>query len=676
MKKASFVLIFALILCILTCLVACGSSDYDVTELGFTVVYDENSELDVIMKNKLITYVEASTGDKLAESSNQSESFEYELRLTGATERSDVSELSSKLAANCSEYISGYAIRSGENCITVAVGSPEAASVAVDRILEFIKDGRLLVPKNLDETVYFDLSVYNSTKELVTFTESELQNFTTLASISVFGNALADFSQDKLEYDLPVNAIVGLPSEDDITAVTYLPSMTYSVKISGRTAYLNVKSPNGNSFKEYVIKMISDSEYTVGAEIVNKNGAKGVLTLISDDGDQRTSDFFYTEVAPAYNSFKITIALPTKKVATLSKTADGKAWLINEDGKYALTVLSNNYSSAIKDSPFKGGAYKTMVDFWKKITDSGQIEIASHSHTHSAWGLTDEYNAPYPAGNVIKELRASAQILRDLIGQDTPFILRPGGHTDLTSSYFYSLVESDDTFIGMRGSNGAPPFVGATSASGAKLNTIEKFQDATGRLRIATILVRGYEAAFDSTGKAFVTTSTSTNAECIAAGVSAWEQYVDYAIQYGSWASLGFHSVVADNVQGSGYQVYDSQVKALMDYVEPLVESGDLWLPSFAEAAKYYFEWSSATLEAKAYGDSCIKVKLTDEEEDERFDEKLTVKVSVPAEWTSCNAELAGVSEPLTVKTDDNGGKYVYVNILPGSGIVTLTPAS
>jgi len=428
------------------------------------------------------------------------------------------------------------------------------------------------------------------------------------------------------------------------------------------------------------IKALAEKPVDAEAEIVNKNGAKGVLTLISDDGDPRTSDFFYTVVAPKYDAFKVTVALPTYKVAGLNTTADGKAYLMDDNGNYVLTVKNNGYNSAIAGSPFTSSACPTTVDFWKKVTDNGQIELASHSHTHAAWGLTDEitYNEDgsikYPAGNVIKELRASAQILRDLIGQDTPFILRPGGHTDLTSDYFYSLVESDDTFIGMRGSNGAAPFLGATSVNGAKLNTPEKFQDAAARLRIATILVRGFEAAYDETGKAFVTTSTSTGAECIAAGVSAWTQYVDYAIQYGSWASLGFHSVVADNVQGSGYQVYDSQVLALMDYVQPLVESGDLWLPGFDEAAKYYFEWSSAELKATAYGDSRIDVTLTDGEEDERFDEALTVKVTVPAEWTSCTADHGSSTETLTVRTAEDGAKFVYVNIVPGSGTVVLTP--
>ena len=187
--------------------------------------------------------------------------------------------------------------------------------------------------------------------------------------------------------------------------------------------------------------------------------------------------------------------------------------------------------------------------------------------------------------------------------------------------------------------------------------------------------MRSYEAAYDETGKAFVTDADSSKEEVLAAGVSAWEQYVNYAMQYGSWASIGFHSIVSDDVTATGYNVYDSQVLALMEYVEPFVESGDLWLASFQEAAKYYFEWSSAKLTATQYGDSRIDVTLESGETDERYDEALTVKVTVPAAWSSVRAESASGFADLTVHTEDEGS-FVYVNIVPGSGTVILTSAN
>ena len=426
-----------------------------------------------------------------------------------------------------------------------------------------------------------------------------------------------------------------------------------------------------------------NSKVTVSAVIVNKNGAKGVLTFTSDDGDQRTADFFYTKVSPKYNWFKVTIALPTDTVATVGKTSDGKNYAMNSSGGYSMKeFLSNNYTP-MSGSVLSKTTYPKMTDFWKKVTDTGAIEIASHSHTHGPWPDTDNLvyqnnstTVLWPKGTPTMELRASAQIIRNALKQETPFIMRPGGNfmTTEVSTYFKSLFATDTTYLGMRSSNGAPPFKGATTTSDAKLNTVKKFTTQEGRLTIATILVRGYEAGYDSTGKAFATNKDSTKQEVLNAGISAWEQYVDYAMEYGQWASLGFHSVVADSKTASGYEVYDSQVMALMEYVEPYVESGDLWVAHFSDAAKYYFEWSSASVSAECYNNEYISVTLTDKESDSRFDEALTVKVEVPSEWKTANLTTDGKTTALTIHTDDDGSHFVYANIVPSSNISTIKP--
>jgi hypothetical protein len=66
-----------------------------------------------------------------------------------------------------------------------------------------------------------------------------------------------------------------------------------------------------------------------------------------------------------------------------------------------------------------------------------------------------------------------------------------------------------------------------------------------------------------------------------------------------------------------------------------------------------------------------IKVTLTDEEDNSIFDEPLTVKISVPATWTS--AQLNG--ETLTVHKDASGNRFVYANIVPDSGVQYITAA-
>ena len=63
-----------------------------------------------------------------------------------------------------------------------------------------------------------------------------------------------------------------------------------------------------------------------------------------------------------------------------------------------------------------------------------------------------------------------------------------------------------------------------------------------------------------------------------------------------------------------------------------------------------------------------VKVTLTDKENNDVFTEALTVKVSVPATWTSAKYG----SEILRIHRNIDGSAYVYVNIVPDSGVVTV----
>ena len=123
---------------------------------------------------------------------------------------------------------------------------------------------------------------------------------------------------------------------------------------------------------------------------------------------------------------------------------------------------------------------------------------------------------------------------------------------------------------------------------------------------------------------------------------------------------------------GFDFNPDNRKMKALLDYVQPLVESGELWLPdSFTEAAKYYFEWSSASLDAKACSEDCIELSLT-AGEDEHLGERLTVEVSLPDAWEAAELTSYGRCERLTPRLAADGSRFVYVNILPGKEISVL----
>ena len=678
MKKCKMLLAGVVLLCSLLLLVSCFLDTNDLSH-GYTVVYNDNSESDSRIKDMLEKRF-SEIGADVDFSSDKSKSFDNEIVLGDADFKTAAKRVRNEISKNISDHIAAYSIRRLGSHVVIVATAPEAEALAVDDLFSLAEEGRLVVPKDYKKTVYFDLREYKASGEIVSYGDS-ISTVTDIAEIRLSDDTVITTEKGKTEYVVPSDAIAPLPAEEDISVALYHPNMTYEVSYNGRTINVKVSSIDGSASREYKVALSVDAEYSVSSEIVNKDGAKGVLTLLSDDGDQRTADFFYSVVIPKYDSFRLSVAMPTRELANLVRTTDGKAWLKDDNGNYVLEFYNNFYTSTIQDSIFSDRTkYATKIDFWKEIVSTGHIDVLSHSHTHSAWGTSDDItydangNIKYPAGNVIKELHASAQILNHYLGQETSFICRPGGHADLTSDYFFNLVADDNTFLGMRTSNGAPPLVGD---SDNKLNSPEDFTTEYGRMRIATILAKGHEAALTADGKAFATKDGDSVENCIKAGVSAWTNYIDLAMEHGQWASIGFHQVYPDTGRvASGYSVFDSQIIQLMDYVQPLVESGDLWLATFTEAAKYYFEWSSAEVSATAYGTDRVEVTLTDREEDSRFDEALTVKVSVPADWTNAELDSYGVKSALEIHTAEDGTHFVYANIIPGDGVSVIRSAN
>ena len=656
-----------------------GSDNGDSLNLtgGYTIAYSRASDSDVRME-AMIKDGFADFGGKVDSNPNKLKSFDKEIILGGVDSKEETKALVKSLKADTNDMLGAYVVRAIGKKVFVYASCPEAEKLAVNALFSYVADGQLVIPKNLDLTVYFNLYEYKNSGELIAVS-SGLEDVAEPAFIKIDGMPI-QLQYGVYEYILSASPTDAFPTEDEIEVTLYSDEMSYDVSYSDKSVVITINSKNGENSKEYRFTYGFEDEYTVSSTIVNKNGASGVLSMISDDGDQRTSDFFYTVVAPRYSSFKISIAAITNNIASLKTDATGKTWLKDSDGNYVLEIVPNTYTSSINGSVFAGSAtHPTKVDFWKQIVSGGQIELISHTHTHAACGTTDEQNGNYPAGNVIKEIHASAQILRNLLGQDSPFIARAGGafwpNNEEFRSYFYNLVSSDPTFVGMRTSNGDPPLPGA---SGTKLNKPEMFTDPFNRLNIGCLLLKGNRASFNADGTNFAFPEGGKMQDVMAAGIGAWTNYIDLAIENGQWASIAFHSIydgTNTKIISDGYEVADAQVLALMDYVQPLVDSGKLWVGTFSEVAEYYFQWSTAEVSAKAYGDDRVEITLSDKEEDPRMDSALTVKVNVPGNWTKAELDTNGEKTILDVHIDEDGSCFVYANIVPDAeGVSVLTP--
>ena len=638
-----------------------GSDSGDSLNLskGYTIAYSRASESDVRME-AMIKNEFAKFGGKVDSNSNKLKSFDKEIILGGMDSKEETKALVKSFKAETNDMLGAYVVRAIGKKVFVYASCPEAEKLAVDALFSYVSDGKLLVPKDLDITVYFNLYEYKNNGNLLVVSNG-LSDVTEPAFIKIDGMPI-QLQYGVYEYIMSASPTDAFPREDEIEVLLFSDDMSYAVSYVENSVVVTFTSKDGTKTQDYKFTYGFDEEYVVSTVIVNKNGAKGVLSMISDDGDERTATFFREEIAPNYSAFKISIAIYTNKIAGLSMSADGSAWLMDEDGNYL-------YSNVIE----------SKVEFWQNILTCDQIELISHTHTHSGCGTTDEQNGNYPAGNVIKELRASAQILKEFFGQDSPFIARAGGafwpNNEAFREYFYNLVASDPSFVGMRTSNGDPPLPGASST---KLNSHERFANEKDRLEIAAILVKGNRTAFNADGTDFAFPNGGKTSDVLAAGIGAWENYINLAIENGQWASIAFHNVFDEtNVTSmvDGYSVADAQVIALMEYIQPLVDSGDLWVGTFSEVAEYYFQWSTAEVSAKAYGDDRVEITLTDREEDSRMDSALTVKVNVPGNWTKAELDTNGEKTILEVQVDDNGCSFVYANIVPDAeGVSVLTP--
>ena len=352
---------------------------------------------------------------------------------------------------------------------------------------------------------------------------------------------------------------------------------------------------------------------------------------------------------PDYDNLTLSFALIPKSLATLNTVYN------EETGKYEYVMNGEKYTYTEN---------KSTIEFWDNVLKAGdgRFEFISHTMTHSYWGTNDEggtfsyvsdgevKTVVLPVGSASAEIYASIQILNDLYGIDMKTLVEPGigvEKNDVTidgvtyesyHKYYLQLISKayeEGVLIGVRG-NG----FGDTAVSPDKVVTPEMLADVAERLDINALTARHTQ------------------------NVENWKKYIDYATDVGGWAVFCLHKIIADGTDDTNIHIFESQADELFRYTD----NENVWVATYTEATKYYTEWSTAEVSVEC-NDGVISVTLTDAENNEVYDEALTVKVTVPTGWTEC---IVG-DKTVEVMVDENGESFVYVNIVPDSGVVTIT---
>lgn len=393
-----------------------------------------------------------------------------------------------------------------------------------------------------------------------------------------------------------------------------------------------------------------DIDFSPSATVVNKNGAKGAVTYVVDDGDLNTAEYAAT-MLDKYKSLTFSFAVQSKHLATLKTQDDGNGgleYVMDENGNYEYTVNEDR------------------VEFWEGILELGRSEMINHTHTHSFWGTNDDggvfqyfktdgtlmTSAAMPKGSSTKELYAPKQIFKELLGQnvisfvDAGIGVRTGQSTvggvtlEGYKKYFNEILKSailSGEYIGSRGT------FQATSGFENYVNTKNTLALIENRMNVKAFMILNANAGN---------------------GIENWTNYIDAALAKGGWACFCIHQMTRN--ESSSHHILQSQAKKLFYYTEELGE--DVWVAKFTDAMLYFSEWSTAKVSAE-YSRGVVSVTLTDKEaNDSVYNFPLTVKVTVPDEWVSARIG----DTVLTVRTDDNGSSYVLANIVPDSGTVDI----
>ena len=96
-----------------------------------------------------------------------------------------------------------------------------------------------------------------------------------------------------------------------------------------------------------------------------------------------------------------------------------------------------------------------------------------------------------------------------------------------------------------------------------------------------------------------------------------------------------------------------------------------MWTSTYGSVVKYIKERYSANLSLVANSQSQIVVNLTDTLDDAIFDEPLTIRSEVPANWATVSIQQ-GTGETNVTSVVEGTETVIYYNVVPDRGLITL----
>ena len=147
------------------------------------------------------------------------------------------------------------------------------------------------------------------------------------------------------------------------------------------------------------------------------------------------------------------------------------------------------------------------------------------------------------------------------------------------------------------------------------------------------------------------------------------KEWLDAAIEKGYWLITVGHG---NNYEGWGappLSVYDG----FYGYV---AENRDIvWVDTMGTIGEYMKERNNSTIRLISSTATSYAISLTDTLDNSIYDQTLTVRTNIPANWAGVRVKQGGAVLASRIETGD-GGKYVYYNALPDAGDIVISKVS
>ena len=636
--KITTKLLFVLTIC-LTCLVSCSlpfggdtdntgdSGDQNTPTLpeDFVLVLPDANVDDRTMK-----YVSSALGTVYSEMYGKTLQVSTDKAAPGTTKREivfgDTSRAISDSAMDLMPKLDVddahiFAIYAKDGNVAIYANGDNAYKVAADW---FCKNMLADVPVN-GEHVYFTTEAIRKAEgneNARCFTIDKLSTEIFVDSVLIDGEEFADFDADTYDYEITVAVRNEIP-KIDFVCPGFVTATVVNADDLNTTATVTLKSLDGSNVKTYTFKFNKEEASVLNNAFVEKvyGGKKSIVVIVHDDGTHATVDYMTSQ----FESYGLvgTLGLITKNLA--QKTADGR-W-------------------ALKSSE---------VAYWRAILNRGVFDVASHSHTHSFWGLTDEDEWVYhlgsdnktvtllhiEAGRITEEVAGSREILKMAFpDQDVLAFIKPGfgrstdanGTTGMTqiSDKAYEIIA--ENYIGMRNTGGGVSDIPVPDIYNVTSHT-----------------VKGADTA------------------------ATWQSEVNKAINKNGMIVFLYHTIT-ENPEATSLSAKMSETDVFFEWLGEKSNTSDVWNTFLEDAMLYTEEYAAAKVEALDLGDS-IRVSVTTGLDTDIYNHPLTVNVTLPEGVSSVTAEYAdGSTEELEIVPSLNGG-YVRVNVVPdGSHVFLIT---